>query len=434
MKKVKTAVSVLALFILSFLCATGIFADEERVKLSPAFDILSSQQSTIKSGLVYEEVKFTLTDFKQYIGIAELDYITVTKAPVATDGALVVGSMTVSDGQRIDASLLPMLTFVAASSDVERASFCFCGDESTSGAEIECTVKMINSVNYAPTVAGVHENRLLLDALNGKSTGGTLVANDPEGDSMCFEIVEYPTHGYLMLADVQSGEYVYTSYESYTGTDSFKYVARDEYGNYTKAVTVNIDVARDRTGIEFADMDASGDVSAASVLVSEGIMNVTARGDGVYFSPDSKVTRADFIVMAMKAAKKAPKKELDTLDGISDAESIEGEPRDYISTAVELGYVDIELSYDGRKMIRADDPITKAEAAKILSGICGYEKVAEDISVFADFYGIDEQTGRCMSAMYEYGVIEFEGGMISPKSNVTRESCARMLYRLMSVI
>ena len=418
---------------IAFFCVLGVHADDGKGMLSPAFDVLSEQQKTVKSGLIYENVKFTLTDFKQYLGISALDHITVTKAPVATDGTLVVGSMTVGDGQRIDASLLQMLTFVPASSDVEIATFSFCGDESTSGAEIECTVKMLHSVNYAPTVAQVHENRLLLNALNGKSTGGTLVASDPEGDSMSFEIVEYPTHGYLRLCDGDGGEYVYTSYESYTGTDSFKYVAKDEYGNYTTPATVTIDVARDRTGVEFADMKGSPDLSAASVLVSERIISVIARADGVYFSPEDNVSRADFIVMAMKAAKKAPRKDSGALDGVSDAQTIEGQPRDYISTAIEYGYLDIEESPDGAKIIRADEPITKAEAAKILSGICGYLTVAEDIAVFADFYGIDAQTARCMSAMYEYGVIEFDGGMISPNSCVTRETCARMLYRLMNV-
>lgn len=434
MKKIKTVLTAAGLLMAAFLCVTGARAETERALLSPAFDVLVKQQNTVKSGLVNEDVKFTLTDFKQYLGISELDSITITKAPLATDGALVVGSMTVSDGQRIDASLLSMLTFVPAARDVGRASFSFCGDEQTSGAEIECTVRMLNSVNYAPTVAGVHENRLVLKALNGKSSSGTLTANDPEGDNMSFEIVEYPTHGYLKLCDKQSGEYVYTSYESYTGTDSFKYVARDEYGNYTTVATVNINIERDRTGVEFADMSGCDDLSAASVLVSGGIMSVTARGDGVYFMPDGKVSRADFIVMAMKAAKKSPKNDSSSLDGISDTESIDGEPRAYISTALERGYVDIEVSFDGTKSIRPNDPITKAEAARILSGICGYEKVAEDIAVFADFYGIDEQTGRCISAMYEYGVIELEGGMISPKSHVTRETCAKMLYKLMCVI
>ncbi len=435
MKKTRLVASVISVAVLFILALLTVNAEEvQNAKLSPAFDVIASDQKMIKSGLVYENVKFTLTDFKQGLGVSEIDSITVKEIPDASEGVLTVGSMTVGKGQVIYSSLLSMLEFVPASSDVEIASFSFCGDENTSGADITCTVRMLDTVNYAPTVASVHENRLNLEALNGKSVSGMLAAYDPEGDRLGYEIVSYPSHGVITLCDRESGEYVYTSYENYTGTDSFEYVARDEYGNYTSALKVSIEISSDRSNIEFEDMDGAHNLSAATVMVDEGIMDAVMGEDGFVFSPDKEVSRGEFVVMAMKAARKKPKKNSNALDGVSDAQSIEGEAREYISSAVESGYFNAELSDDGVKTLRADAPITKADAALILSRICGYEKNADDIAVFADFYSVDASAQKCISAMYEYGVIELGSGVISPNDHITREACAKMLYRFMSVI
>ncbi len=244
----KRVISVITVFILVLMpiFSVCVSAQEPPAKLSPAFDIIAARQTMIKSGLVRENVQFTQTDFKQCLGVSELDYIKITKAPAGTDGLLVVGSMTVSDGQKIDASLLSMLTFVPASDEIDIAVFSFCGDGDSSGAEIKCKLRISDRVNYAPTIAQVDESQSPICAEIGKYVSSTLSATDPEGDRLTYEIIKYPAHGTLKLTDASSGAYTYTPYPDYAGRDSFEYVARDEWGNYTTPSTVNISVSRKR--------------------------------------------------------------------------------------------------------------------------------------------------------------------------------------------
>ncbi len=239
----KAILSLCLAFLFVFLPVFTLLASatEQLPKLSPAFDVIAARQTMIKSGLVRENVQFTETDFKQCLGVSELDYITVTKAPEGTDGVLFVGSMTVKSGQKIDASLLSMLTFVPTSDEVETASFTFCGDGMTSGAEIKCNLRISESVNYAPTIAVV-EDAVALEASSENGVSSTLCARDPEGDKLTYEIVSYPKHGTVALTDKASGAFTYTPYAGYSGKDSFEYVARDDWGNYTTPSTVSITV------------------------------------------------------------------------------------------------------------------------------------------------------------------------------------------------
>ena len=219
------------------------FAEElqQSTKLSPAFDVIAARQGMVKSGLVRENLQFTETDFKQCIGVSELDYIKITQVPNSTDGILVVGSMTVTDGQKIDASLLSMLNFVPASDEIETASFSFCGDESTSASEIKCNLRLGERVNYAPTIASV-DNSPVIETQKGKLVSAEMSALDPEGDKLIYEIISYPSNGTVSITDIQTGAFTYTPYSNFTGRDSFEYVARDDWGNYTTPSTVYIAV------------------------------------------------------------------------------------------------------------------------------------------------------------------------------------------------
>ncbi len=435
MKNSRTLICTVTTAVLFLICAFCINAraDEERPILSPAFDVLSAEQRMIKCGIENENVSFTLTDFKQGIGLAEVGYITFSRVPDPTEGYLAVGSMTVEAGQTVYAEMLGMLEFVPASAEIELASFCFSGDEGTSGADIECMVKIIDRLNYAPTAASVHENRLTFSALSGKSTVGTLGAQDPDGDAVRFEIVKYPSHGTITELDRDTGEFSYVSKGSYTGKDGFCYVAVDEYGNYTESVRVNVEVKPDRSRLEFSDEDEIRDLSAASVMISGGVMDAKVQGGAYVFAPELKIKRAEFFVMAMKAAGKSPSDVFSALDTISDADLIPTEAKPYIAAAIAGGYIIPEINAEGEKCLRPDDVITKAEAASFLSKLCGYEKRADDMSVFADFGRVDASMVRSVSAMYEYGVIDCPNGMISPNEQITRDSCARMLYRFMNI-
>ena len=424
---------LLAVAVCAFL-PVGVLADEnERAPmLSPAFDVLASDCRMIKCGLVSGSVGFTLSDFRQGMGLYEVDTVTFSRVPDPSEGYLAVGSLTVGEGQTVYGEMLDMLEFVPASEEVDIATFCFYGDSGTSGADIECTVRLIDRVNYAPTVAEVHENRLNITALSGKGTSGTLLASDPEGDDVRYEIVKYPSYGAIASLDPQSGSYVYISNSGYTGEDSFSYVAIDEYGNYTECARVSVIVTADRDGLVFAETGEFSDLSAISVMVGQGIIDAEVKGGVYVFAPNIKISRGEFIVMAMKTAGKNPKEDTSILDGIVDIGELSDESKGYIAAAIEGGYVTPELNPAGEKCLRPNDIITKAEAAMMISRLCGVEQRTDAIAVFADYGKVDSSMAKAVSAMYEYGIIDCPSGLISPNEQLTRDACATMLYRYMN--
>ncbi|MBQ2863608.1 MAG: hypothetical protein IJE84_05470 [Clostridia bacterium] len=435
MRKLRYAICTAVMMLLFCLCAVCASADEGKIgssKLSAAFDVIAREHKIVKSGLVDSNVRFTEADFKQGLGVRSIDYVTFGDLPDSTDGYLTVGSMKVSEGQRVYSELLSMLEFVPASSEIGMVSFSVCGDTGTSGAEIEFTVRLIDRVNYAPTISVLGEGVNTLRALCAKSTSGMLYATDREGDRIRYEIVSYPAHGVLTSFDSEEGKFVYVSHPSYTGKDEFEYVAVDEYGNYTSIASVSVEVVSDRRGIEFSDMDCCADVSAASFAVENEIMTASVRGGAYVFCPELKIKRAEFVMMAMKAAGKEPAQKLAALDNISDVSGQSDEIKGYLAQALEQGYIKAE-DRDGKLCLRPDDIITKAEAALILSRLCGYERKSDDISVFADFGRVDASYLGAISAMYSSGVIECSSGLIRPNEEITRQSCARMLYRFSQI-
>ncbi len=435
MSRIKRVLVLFAVLFSVGVTAPNIQAQEsERSELlTPAFEVIATDFKMVKCGLLSGNVGFTRTDFRQGMGIYDFEKITFSRVPDPIEGYLAVGSMAVGEGQTVYGEMLDMLEFVPASDDVDISSFVFYGDGDTSGADIECTVRLIDRVNYAPTVAGVNEYRLSISAISGKSTSGTLVASDPEGDVVRYEIVKYPSHGAIAELDPYSGSYTYVSRESYTGEDSFSYVAIDEYGNYTESAQVSVNVAPDKWGLVFSDADEYSDLSAVSCMVGQGIMDAEIKGGVYVFSPNIKITRAEFIVMAMKTAGKKPTDNTSLLDAIADIEDLSEESKKYIVTALDGGYINTELNSKGEKCLRPNDVITKAEASMILSRLCGFEQKTDAISVFADFGRVDASMTKSVSAMYEYGIIDCPNGMISPNEPITRDSCAKMLYRYIGI-
>ena len=86
---------------------------------------------------------------------------------------------------------------------------------------------------------GAGMNRTLIVSAPG------VLANDgdPDGDALTARLFSGPSHGTLNLSG--NGSFTYTPANNFTGTDSFRYQARDVHSNYSNVVTVTISVMSD---------------------------------------------------------------------------------------------------------------------------------------------------------------------------------------------
>ena len=338
---------LLPLFLLPVVLLGVLILPSGAEQLTIGVSNLSEDVALIKSGYIGCSVSFCENAFKQALGAPKISTITVTSLPEAGSGTLFLSSSRVSKNQNIDASVISLLKFVPSSETVEEASFTFTADNLAGGAEVPCRIRLLPKKNEAPTAS---ESSVSVSTQAGISVFGTLGAKDPEGDPLLFRITAFPDNGTLTLLDRTTGEYRYTPVGGFSGKDSFSYVVRDEYGNYSKESTVKITVSKRTSSLVYEDIAGTKTELAAISLTDKGIFLGRLSGDGIYFDPSSTVTRGDFTVMAMKAAGVSPHEGL-TQTFFDDDSEIPESIKGYIATAQKMGFINGSFNGDGLREI-----------------------------------------------------------------------------------
>ena len=408
----KTVVFILALSLI-----IGVFAFGASAYFGPGAQVVASNVKMVKTGLCGQKMSFSDADFKSALCIPDFDTLTVTKIPSSLEGTLLLGGKRVSEGQEISRKNLGGLVFVPASKSVSECSFEFKID---GGSMVECILKFTDKVNYAPTLEETGTVKTQRDV----SVFETLGAVDPEGDSLEYIIVSYPKEGRVCLLD--GGRFCYTPDEDFTGEDKFTYVVRDQYGNYSRAASVKIEVMNRMCEAVYTDMEDRAEYNAAVAMTAMGIMGGRIVGDDLYFMPDSEVTRAEFVAMAMKAAGIRPDSSI-SASYFDDDGDIPLSLKSYVATAQRVGIINGDFT-DGKLTFAPNETITKYEAAKILATIMGVDAEGEE-SVFATDESIPVWARSCVGAMCNIGIFEEEEAA-NASDKVTRANTAEYLYRM----
>ena len=343
-----------------------------------------------------------------------------------------MGSERVSAGQRIEGDELQLLSFVAADEEVLGAAFIF---SPAGGAyEMVCNIHVLDEVNYSPTISLSSSEALSVSTHRDFVGYGNLSAYDPEGDAMVYEIVNAPENGIVVMTDRTCGEYVYLPRAGFVGEDTFCYVARDVYGNYSASAEVHVAVEEPATKIVYADMTGRREYNAALTMTEFGIMQGEQSGEVWKFNPDTEVNRGEFLVMAMQALGVGSVPSVSDT-GFYDNALMSEELRGYVAAARELGYIEGTTDENGNLCFAPTATITRAEAAVILDRMVGGGKGAPVAitPVFADGDDIPAWASEAITALSAKGILTSVGGAISPNATVTRADAACMLAAMMRV-
>ncbi len=418
---------ILALSIACSVLCVGVSAD---AFFGTGAAVVASDVKMIKTGLYGKKICFTDGDFKSALCLSDFKSITVTEIPSSTEGTLLIGGKRVGVGRVIKRKNLGALVFIPATDSVKECSFKFTVDGYAGGSEIECILKFIDKVNYAPESSGDAASASTVNTQESISVFGNLVASDPEGDDIEFIIVSYPRHGALTLIDGEGGRYCYTPKDNYTGKDKFTYVVRDEYGNYSEPVSVSLKVSERMCDTVYRDMEEREEYNAAVAMTAMGIMGGKMLGDDMYFEPDETVSRAEFVAMAMKCAGIRPDSTLSATYFDDDAD-ISVSLKGYIATAQRTGLVNGDFK-DGKLLFSPGEEITRYEAAKILSTLVGSDGEGEE-SVFATDSDIPVWARAGVYAMCSLGVFDADDES-TLSENITRADVASYLYKISEII
>ena len=418
------------LFILVCIVAvTGAFTVSSSAYFGSGASVIASDVSLIKTGLLGQSITFSDTDFKTALTTAQFDKITLSSLPSESEGTLMVGNRKAYTGQTIKRKNLSFLVFIPNGEDVTESSFEF-KTESMDKTAITCRLRFIDRVNYAPKIDTDTAQTLNVTTQTGISVYGQIEASDPEGDDIDYIIVTYPKHGSLTVTNAEAGEFCYTPDASYSGKDSFVFVVRDEYGNYSPPEKVSLKVTERMSEVVYVDMEDSKSYNAAVAMTAMGIMSGSRIGDDTYFSPDGSVSRAEFVAMAMKSLGIRPDTTL-TETFFDDNAEIQKSLVSYVATAARCGIVNGSFDSTGLKF-RPNDSVTKCEAAIIMSNLLDLKS---DSAVFSEIDGIETVPVWARShvgAMYSSGIFSKE---LSSNMNdaLTREDTAEYLYRMINL-
>ena len=388
--------------------------------------VVATDVNMIKTGLIGQKISFTDGDFKSALALADFKSITITEIPSSTEGTLILGGRRVSKGRVIKRQNIGSLMFIPASDSVSECKFKFTVDGYAGGAEIECILKFIDKVNYAPEASGDAIGASNINTQQNISVFGNLTATDPEGDALEYIIVSYPKNGILTLVDDNNGRYQYTPIGSFKGNDKFTYVVRDVYGNYSVPMTVSVKVSERMCDTVYRDMEDREEYNGAVAMTAMGIMSGRQVGDDLYFDPDKTVSRAEFVAMAMKCAGIRADSTL-TNTYFDDDGDISVSLKSYIATAQRTGLVVGDFK-DGKLLFSPDEEITRYEAAKILATLLGSDGEGEE-SVFATDNDIPIWARAGVYTMYSLGVFDNDDSA-SLSDKITRGDVAEYLYRI----
>ena len=236
----------------------------------------------------------------------------------------------------------------------------------------------------------------------------------------------------ISLIDAAEGSFKYTPSGSTTGTDGFVYVVRDEYGNYSPAATFEISVIERMSPVVYEDMTDSESYNAAVALTGMGVMNGTVMGDEVYFDPDGKVTRAEFLAMAMKALGIRADESL-TETFFDDNAAIPKALLKYVATAQKRGVVNGAFEKDGL-YFRPNDAITRYEAAIIMANLVGARDTTLETFAADDASAIPIWARAHVGAMCTLGVLDKAEALEAPRAELTRAEAADCLYALTAAV
>lgn len=396
--------------------------------ISPAIRVLSAQTALKKNGTANQTISFSGEDFAAVLGYTPTE-IVLTTLPDPLTGVLKLGGMTLAAGSRLSASVLQALRFVpTADKDTAypvSASFTFTASGSAieTAVPLSCMLYLLSTPNEAPTAAERH-----ITTYASVPVSASLSASDPEFDDLTYEIIRQPKKGTVTVR-AEDGTFVYTPTAGMHGQDGFSWRVTDPWGNQSETVRTTLSVRRADDDLYYDDLDGHFCAAAAMRLTEDGIFSGTSIGNVSFFSPDTNMTRGEFLVCAMRAAgygDLAPT----TLTMFDNAADIPDYLTGYLAAAHRDGIIHGSVNADGNTIFEHGGTITRAEAAVIL-----YRLFDIDTSAAVPVFSEEEASAvpawsiGALSSVCSAGIMNTD----HPMEAVSRAACAEMLSAAMDL-
>ena len=387
--------------------------------LSPAIAVMQEDFEMIKTGVGTNTVSFGEEDFEALLGKSDFTGIKLQTLPDDSDGVLKLGTKPLEQGDVIEREMLAALRFIPEE-EGKTAAFRFLPLGTAYENSFLCTVYMLDTLNFAPTA-----NASVLTAKENIPVYASLNASDPDGDRITYHLAEAPKNGKLTLSE--DGTVLYTANENGTGSDRFAYYVSDCYGNRSETAFVSVTTTPNTSGIIYSDLKDKECALPAAILAEKGALIGEKLGEEWNFYPDKTVTRADFLMMAMKMCDIDTALMASNQSNFADSASFTDTQNRYIATAARMGLV-IGMDTEDGRCFCPNEAITSEQASTLLGRIANYKELSfgEAVAASIDEEGVISDDGLAMLASV---------GLLADterKAVLTRASAAELLYALVS--
>ena len=342
---------------------------------------------------------FSEEDFSE-----NLQGICITAAPES--GTLMLGERTLRAGDILAADQLKGVTFVPQRSE--------------SDATVTVTYLPVFQDRVAPSaqmtfsIRGKENNPpvaedFAVETYKNLPIDAKLKTKDPERESLTYTIVRGPKRGEVVIRE--DGSFTYTPKKNKVGIDSFVYTASDASGKVSREATVTVTIVKPTDAVLYTDTLGKDCRFAAEWMKNTGIF-VGEKLDGhAVFSPETPVTRGEFVTMLVK-----------TLDIPADqkaaiyADELPLWLQPYVAAAVRAG---LTAGLPQREHFEADAVISSAEAAVMLQNALELPQ-AEDVQTVAS-EEVPDWAAPAVNILRNNDIRVEDG-------TLTRGAAARMLY------
>ena len=176
-------------------------------------------------------------------------------------------------------------------------------------------------------------------------------------------------------------------------------------------------------GYTFADLEGLANHTYALRVSEAGLLGGEQVGGKHYFRPHKELTRAAFVAVLLHAAEvKAPAADG---TGYADDADIPAPMKGAIKYAREQGWLGNDEKF------RPNDPITRAEAAKIAAAVLGLS-APQYSETASDHQTIPVDVADALYAIYEGGYIStMSDGTLAPEGALTRGDAAKFFSRIL---
>lgn len=382
-----------------------------------------------KSDNVGSAICFSQEDFSLCVtGSEKITEIKIYDLPVY--GQLTIGDKVVNEGEYISASdfgSLKYSSFEAEDTEDKIGIIPVLEKSGTLNEPVYISVFLTDKTNYSPVAVNAsfktYSNIKLMEKL-------TVV--DVDEDKCTFEIIQKPKKGKVTIED---SYFIYEPNTDKSGKDSFEFRAIDNKGNTSNTAKVSIEIIKpsSKESFSYSDMSNSDAHFEALYLREQGIMVGETFGEENFFYPDTCVTRAQFVALVAAISDMAiPTVSVGT--GLEDNEDIPEWARSYVAAAINCGVIYGENTSEGNKTFRANDFITRAEAASIINRAIGLADENRTLEC-SDVDNVPAWAEQSIINTTAAGLITvFDDNTVKANESVTREDAAKMLYQTINYL